>query len=165
MLCWFLLHSKMNQHISPLFWISCQNESAYIPSFLDFLPKWTSIYPLCSGFPSKMNQHISPLFWISFQNEPAYIPSCLEFLPKWTSIYPLLFGFPSHLGPTEPWAAFPVTYRRFSLVICFIHMCIYVNPSLPIHSIPSFPLGVHMFVLYICVSISALQVGLSVHFF
>ena len=30
---------------------------------------------------------------------------------------------------------------------------------------PAFPLGVHMFVLYICVSISALKTGSSVPFF
>ena len=53
----------------------------------------------------------------------------------------------------------------------YTHQCIHVNPNLPIHhtTTPSppwlSPLDVHMFVLYICVSISALQTGSSVPFF
>ena len=38
----------------------------------------------------------------------------------------------------------------------------YVNSILPIHP---FPIGIHTFVRYVCVSISALQVGSSVPFF
>ena len=50
------------------------------------------------------------------------------------------------------------------------HQCIHVNPNRPIHPTtthppPLPPLGVHTFVLYICVSISALQTGSSVPFF
>ena len=50
----------------------------------------------------------------------------------------------------------------------YTHQCIHVNPNLPIHHntttrpLPLSPLGVHTFVLYICVSISALQTGSSV---
>ena len=66
-------------------------------------------------------------------------------------------------------AAFPVLYSRFSLVIYFIHIShISVYMSIPISQFippPLSPLGVHMFVLYICVSISALQTGSSVPFF
>nr|XP_058922270.1 THAP domain-containing protein 6 isoform X3 [Kogia breviceps] len=51
----------------------------------------------------------------------------------------------------------------------YTHQCIHVNPNLPIHHTTTprtlSPLGVHMFVLYICVSISALQTGSSVTFF
>ena len=62
-------------------------------------------------------------------------------------------------------------YRRFLLVIHFIHISVYM--SIPISQFitpppptpPLFPLGVHTFVLYICVSISALQTGSSVPFF
>ena len=39
------------------------------------------------------------------------------------------------------------------------------NPNLPIHPTPLPPLGVHTFVLCVCVSISALQIGSSVPFF
>ena len=38
----------------------------------------------------------------------------------------------------------------------------YVNPNLPIHPTPPSPVGVHTFVLYIYVSVSALQTGWSV---
>ena len=53
----------------------------------------------------------------------------------------------------------------------YTQQCIHVNPNLPIdHTTiptppPLSPLGVHTFVLYICVSISALQTGSSVPFF
>ena len=39
----------------------------------------------------------------------------------------------------------------------YTQQCIYVNSNLPIYSTLSFPLGIHKFVLYVCVSISALQ--------
>ena len=41
----------------------------------------------------------------------------------------------------------------------------YVNPNLPIFLTPLSPLGVHMFILYVCISISALQIDSSVPFF
>ena len=53
----------------------------------------------------------------------------------------------------------------------YTHQCIHINPNRPIQhtTIPTplrfSPLGVHMFVLYICVSTSALQTGSSVPFF
>ena len=53
----------------------------------------------------------------------------------------------------------------------YTHQCIHVNPNRPIQhtTIPTpprfSPLGVHTFVLYICVSTSALQTGSSVPFF
>ena len=59
----------------------------------------------------------------------------------------------------------------FFLVILLIHISVYM--SIPISQFitppppppPLSPLGVHTFVLYICVSISALQTGSSVPFF
>ena len=74
---------------------------------------------------------------------------------------------------------FTFLYSRSLLVInlfflihhqFYTHQCIYVNPNLPIHpttTTPTLlsPLGVQTFVLYICVSISALQTGSSVPFF
>ena len=64
---------------------------------------------------------------------------------------------------------FPVLYSRFLLVIYFIHISVYMSTQSPNSSHPPrrplSPLGVHMFVLYICVSISALQTGSSVPFF
>ena len=53
----------------------------------------------------------------------------------------------------------------------YTHQCIHVNPNRPIQHTTTpiclllSPLGVHMFLLYICVSISALQTGSSVPFF
>ena len=41
----------------------------------------------------------------------------------------------------------------------------HVDLNLPVHPTPLSPLGVHMFVLYACVSISALQTGSPVLFF
>ena len=58
-------------------------------------------------------------------------------------IYSLFYRFPSHLGPHR-------ALSRFSLVTDFIHN----SSHLP------FPFLVSMFVLYICVSISALQSSL-----
>ena len=61
-------------------------------------------------------------------------------------------------------------YSRFLLVIHFIHNSVYT--SIPISQFltpPTPPLlsrfGVHTFVLYTCVSTSALQTGSSVPFF
>ena len=63
-------------------------------------------------------------------------------------------------------------YSRFLLVINFIHISVYMSipiaqfitpPPPPRRCFP--PLGVHTFVLYICVSISALHTGSSVPFF
>ena len=62
-------------------------------------------------------------------------------------------------------------YSRFLLVIYFIHISVYTSIpisqsiTLPPQPLPLSPLGVHTFVLYICVSISALQTGSSVPFF
>ena len=59
---------------------------------------------------------------------------------------------------------FPVLYSRPSPAIYFahssVHTSILISQSIP----PPSPLGVHTFVLYICVSISALQIGSSVPF-
>ena len=56
---------------------------------------------------------------------------------------------------------------RFSLVIYFIHISVYmsipISQFIPPH--PLSPLGVHTFVLYICFSIFASQTGSFVPFF
>ena len=61
-------------------------------------------------------------------------------------------------------------YSRFLLVLYFIHISVYMSVPIsqfipPPPPAPLSPLGVHTFVLYICVSISALQTGSSVPFF
>ena len=50
------------------------------------------------------------------------------------------------------------------LGIVYTLQYIYVNSSLPIHPPSLSPLGVHTFILYICVCVSALQVGSSILF-
>ena len=58
-------------------------------------------------------------------------------------------------------------YCRILLGINFIHISVYMSISIAQFSKPPqfSPLGVHMSVLYICVSTSALQTGSSVPFF
>ena len=56
-------------------------------------------------------------------------------------------------------------YSRFSLVI-YSYIVVYIFQSQsPNRFHPPSALGIHMFVLYICVSISALQMGSSLPFF
>ena len=93
---------------------------------------------------SKVNRlHVyilSPLFWISFPFKS----------PQSTEQSSLCYAV------------------RFSFLICFIHSRVYICISTPISQfIPtlSSPLSIHMFILYIWVSISTLQVGSSVPFF
>ena len=78
---------------------------------------------------STIGVRVPSLFWISF---PFRLPQCI----KQSSLH-----------------------SRFSLLIYFRHSInsIYVNPNLPVHPTPTSPLGVHMFDLYICDSVSALQ--------
>ena len=58
---------------------------------------------------------------------------------------------------TKHSAEFSVLCSMFSLVIYLISLYV----SIPT---PHFPLGTHTFVLYVCVSISALQRGLTLLF-
>ena len=82
--------------------------------------------------------------WISHLY--TYIPpTFLDFLPIYVT--------------TEHGVEFPVWCSGFSLVISFIHSSVYM--SIPISQFihpPLFPLGIHMFVFYVCVFISALQI-------
>ena len=69
---------------------------------------------------------------------------------------------PTHLTPlrchTAPgWA--PHIIYNFALAICGIHGTLYLSVPLSIHSTLSFPCCIHITILYICVSIPALQIG------
>ena len=83
-------------------------------------------------------------------------------------IYPLPFGFPSHLGHHSALNRVPCAIQ-YSPLSCLFYtqyqQCICVNPNLPIPPTQPFPLGIHTFVRYVSVSISALQIGSSVPFF
>ena len=61
-----------------------------------------------------------------------------------------------------------VLYSRFSsITILYIVLIVYVHQSQCSNSshLPPFSLGIHTFVLYVCVSISALQIRSSIPFF
>jgi len=60
----------------------------------------------------------------------------------------------------------PMPYSRFSLVVCFMLSINSVYTSILISQFrqPPFPLGIHMFVLYICFFISPLQLRPSIPF-
>ena len=76
-------------------------------------------------------------------------------------IYLLFLDFPSHLDHHRASSRFLVWYSRFSLVIYLTHSSNSVSMSILISQlIPSAlcHLGIHRFVLYICVSIYALQI-------
>ena len=71
-----------------------------------------------------------------------------------SAICPLFFGLSSHLGHHRALSRIPCAINRFSLSILYIY--VYVSISISQFIPPSlFPPGIHMFVLYICVSISA----------
>ena len=84
--------------------------------------------------------------------------------PLCVYLYLLFFGF-SPIQVTTPRAGeLPVLCSRFSPVILFTHginsVCLSIPISQFIHHHP-LPLGIHTFVLYVCVSISALQISSS----
>ena len=56
-------------------------------------------------------------------------------------------------------SAFPGLYSISSLASCFIYS---VSPNLPVPPTSPSPLGMHIFVLYICVCVSALQLRSSI---
>ena len=78
-------------------------------------------------------------------------------------IYPLFFwiSFPFRSPQNTEQSSFLVLYRRFSLVIYFIHTIISLYTSIPTSQFTPlhlFPLGIRTSVLYVCVSLSALQI-------
>ena len=116
------------------------------------------------------------IFLINFYWSIVALQCCasLYCTAKYIYIYiylsPLFFGFPSHLGHHRALSrVFPELYSQFSLIIYFIHSISSVYMSIPISQfIPpsSFPplVSIHFF-LYVCVSISALQIRSSIPFF
>ena len=104
---------------------------------------------------------LAPLYYVSIVEQSGvnltytYISSLLDFLPIQVI--------------TEHRVGSLSYQSRFSLTIYFIHSINRVYMSIPISQfiLPLFfsLLGVYMFVLHVCVSISALQIHLFVPFF
>ena len=82
-------------------------------------------------------------------------------------MHPFLFGFPSHLGHHRTLSRLPCAVQLVLISYLFMHNRVYV--SIPTSQfIPPFPCtgtGIYAFVLYIRVSISALQVSSSAPLF
>ena len=67
----------------------------------------------------------------------------------------------------ELWVEFPVLYvcSHWLSILCIASIvCMWWSQSLH-SSHPAFPLGIHIFILYICISVSALRIRLSAPFF
>ena len=120
--------------------------------------------------------YIPDLFWtLIFMY--IYFPPCVVFLKKhkqdclvWKLSTFFLIGvelfYNVVLVSAVQRSGVPSAIQQILISYLFYtYQCIYVNPNLPVHPIPLSPLGVHTFVIYICVSISALQTGSSVPFF
>ena len=90
--------------------------------------------------------------WISHRY--TYVPSLLS-LPSIS--HPL----PSRLSASTR-LELPTPYSKFLLAVYFTHGDAYVSMLLSIQPALSFPHCVHKSVVYVCVSIAALQVGSSV---
>ena len=127
----FFLHFSVDEYLG-----------CYTPCLLWIMLLWTFIYKLCVDvcfyFP-----------WIA----GSYGNSMLTFFLLGYRCFTMLCKF---LLYSE--VEFPVLYSRFSLVIYFIHVGVYI--SIPIFQFiprPPSPLGVQMFIVYVCVSISALH--------
>ena len=80
-------------------------------------------------------------------------------------IRPLSLGLSPHPGhhsalSRAPCAIWQVLISR--LVYRYCRWCMYVDPNLSVLPTPSFPLVIHKFILYICISLSALQMRSSI---
>ena len=78
----------------------------------------------------------------------------------------LFWGFLSHLGHHRALSRVPCAKQQVLISYLFyIQHRMYVNPNLSIHPTLSSPLGIYVFVLYVHVSISPLQIKSFVPFF
>ena len=79
------------------------------------------------------------------------------------SISSFLISFPFRSPQNTESSSLYYTVGPHQLSIVYIAVCICQSQS-PIHPTASFPLGIHRFVHYVCVSISALQTRSSLPF-
>ena len=85
------------------------------------------------------------------------------------NVYHFPLGPPTPLPPrspgpsievtTEHQADVPALHSRFPLAVYFTHSSVYM--SIPSQLIPPLPHHLHMSILYVCISIPALQIGSS----
>ena len=74
-------------------------------------------------------------------------------------IYPFFFGFPCHQVTTEHWSSLSCTTGSHQLPSLYTASTVYIRQSpSPIHPTPFPPLGVNTFILYVCISVSVLQI-------
>ena len=95
----------------------------------------------------------------------CYFPLYSKVNNLYLDIEPLLFGFPSHLGHHRVLSRVPCAVEQVLIAYLFYSR---VCTSVPIFQFvppPPSPFSIHRFVLYIRVSISALQISSSVSFF
>ena len=127
--------------------------------FFSFLPFYWNIIALQS--------YVSEFLLYSKVNQ-LYVRVCAYiYTYTYIYIYPLPLKPPSHAPSiiplqviTEHRAESPVLYSSFPVAIYFTQgKCMYFNTTLSIHPTLSFPRYVHKFVLYVCISISALQIS------
>jgi len=103
----------------------------------------------------------------------CFTVSCFCCTAKWISCvvytYPLFNGLASQSGHHKAFSTVPCAIRSVLILICFLHSISSVYTSIPVSQVippvPPFALGVLTFVFYICVSVSALQMRLSIPFF
>ena len=102
------------------------------------------------------------LFW--FCHTAKYISHRCTYIPS-------VFNLPSTLHPpkvvTEHQVELPVLYIQElpTSYLLYLWWCVCLNVNLSVCPTLSFPCCVHKSVIYVCVYIHALQIGLSVSFF
>ena len=104
----------------------------------------TAALQCCASFCSTMKQ-VSQVY--------TYISSLLDFPPT-----------PPSSHPSRYWAGLPLLYSRFLLATYFTHDGAYMLIPTSQLIAPA-PYHIHRSSLYVCLSISALQIGSSVPFF
>ena len=95
---------------------------------------------------------------IGFLSEYSYYTMFYQFLlyrkvnQLYLYVYPFFLGLPYQLGHYRVLNRQYVLYSIFSLVIYFMHSISSIYMSIPIFQFlcPTFPLGILIFILYIC---------------
>ena len=109
---------------------------------------------------------VSLQYCVSFCYTMKWISYMYTYIPYLLNLPPTSNPHPTHLGHHRAPSWAPCALQQVpTSYLFYTRLCIYVNPNLPMHPTPLSPPRVHMFILYICVCIPALQIGSSVPFF